>query len=170
MAETWASSLGSVSAALIALSGALILYVLNRRHEVEQDERRRLQREEDERRQAKSAAVNRVLACVAMQPKDMLFAPLWGNAQGLELLSACMALTTTVGKDHPAVAGWAVEQHGRALAARTRYRFVAPLPLVRTRRAEAWGQELAVLAGALSLWEIGERGDSWFSERLTGPR
>lgn len=166
MTDPWVSLLSALVASVLTLVTGVVLFVLNRRHQAEIEEQRRVRKEGDASREAQAAAVARVLSAVALQPKDFVFAPIYGNGQALELLNACMALVTTIGGSHPHVAAWIMEQHSRALSARARFRRWCWLPRARHRSPAAiWGAELGALGSALTLWQIGERDDSWFAER-----
>jgi hypothetical protein len=153
-------------AATVGSTTTLAVFFLSTRHERGQERERRAQLDEDRQREARTESVVRVVNATAMQPKDLVFAPLYGHHQALELLQACMAFALVNGGQHPPVAAWVMQQHGRIHAARRRLWWVAWLPLVRGRRSSAWGAELGLLAEALWAWEAGGREDSWFEEHL----
>jgi hypothetical protein len=102
----------------------------------------------------------------AAQGHDL--APVDGHAQALELLAACMNFATNLGSKHPAVAAWVIQRHSESHPARQAYWWMAWIPLIRRRRASAWGSALGVLGGTLLEWQLGTKSDAWLRFAATG--
>jgi hypothetical protein len=164
--EHWAVLLSGAVASTISLIGLFAVFWLTTRHDRRRDEQRRDAEERAITRATRAADVSRIHMSLAMQAKDMTLAPLYGNAQALELLAACMSFATSQGVQHPAVASWVVQQHSRAHRARQAYWWVSWIPLIRNKRAGRWGEELAILGSSLMQWQLGTRSDQWFESQL----
>lgn len=151
--DHWSILLSGTAGSFISLTGLFAVFWLTTRHDRALERiRRDLDRAEVQKAE-QAAAVARVYGAIVMQPKDLTFAPIHGNAQGLELLSACIHLHAVISTRHADVALWVLQQHGRLLAARKAYWRVCLVPYLRRRPAKAWGQALGELAGALVEWQ-----------------
>lgn len=164
--EHWSVLLSGSVASMLSLVGVFVVFWLTTRHDRLREQR---QRELDAVAAAdasRSAAIARIHRAVAMQPKDTTLAPIFGNAEALELLAACLAFSSELGKSHPEVAAWVMQQHSRVHRARQAYWWWAWIPGLRNGRARRWGSELAVLGAALLEWQLGQKEDQWFREHL----
>jgi hypothetical protein len=164
--EHWAVLLSGAVASIVSVVGLFAVFWLTTRHDRQME---RLRREEEVRTEAqasRAADVSRIQLAIAMQPKDMTFAPVFGNAEALSLLAACMTFATNQGVSHPTVAAWVIQQHSRVHRARQRFWLVCWIPLVRRSRAAVWGTELGYLGGSLLQWQLGVQQDDWFESRL----
>ena len=165
--EHWSVLLQGLVASIVGLAGVFAAFWLATRHDRKQERERRVLEAAVATAERRSAAVRRIHAALAMQPRDVLWAPLMGNSAVLELFSAVVDFAHQLGGDHRAVALWLAEQNGRIVSCRLDYRNWCLVPVVRRRKAAAWTRELGAMAEALLRWSDGKLEDAWFEQRTT---
>jgi len=163
----WSVLLTGAAASLISLIGLFAGFWLTTRHDRAQERRRNDAERAAQQQAERAAAVARVYTALTMQPKDLTFAPIYGNAQALELLSACVHLHAVIARQHPDVASWVLVQHSQLLRAREKYRRVCALPMVRKKPAQDWGHALGAFAGPFVDWQAGRRSEAWSGPHLS---
>jgi hypothetical protein len=109
--ENWSVLLSGSVASLISILGVFGVFWLTTRHDRRTEGQRRKEEALTGLTTRRAADVSRIHLAVAMQPKDMTWAPVNGHVQALELLAACMNFATNQGSEHPAVAAWVIQQH-----------------------------------------------------------
>lgn len=164
--EHWSVLLSGSVASIVSLVGVFIVFWLTTRHDRARERRHRELEAAAAAEAIRSAAVTRVHRAIAMQPRDLTLAPIVGNAQALELLAACMAFASELGATHAEVAAWVMQQHGRIHRARQAYWWWSWVPVLRDRRGHRWAAELAALGQGLLEWQLRQKDDRWFRERL----
>jgi hypothetical protein len=108
----WSVLLSGAVASLISLVGVFGVFWATTRYDRRRDRRERAEAEAAAYRDAVTAAIGRIRRAIVMQAKDLTWAPLYGHAQSLELLSACMDFASLTARQHPALAAWVMQQHG----------------------------------------------------------
>src|SRR5690606_29655921 len=111
--EHWSVLLSGSVASILGLVGVFVVFWLTTRHDRAREDRRLAMEKATAADAMRSAAVARIHRAIAMQPRDMTLAPIFGNAQALELRAACMAFANDLGVAHAEVAAWVMQQHGR---------------------------------------------------------
>ena len=162
----WSVLLSGAAGACISLMGVFAVFWLTTRHDRNLERARRDAAKADDARRQQQDAVNKILAATSRQAKDFTFAPVYGNAQALHLLSACLEFANTHSTTNGPVAAWVLIQHAKITRARRSYLWRAWIPFMRRRLAHRWTRELGELAGALIAWNAGERKDTWFLDQL----